>query len=372
MATEESHKPVLTPNGEVAVVEQAPPFDPRKLVNNVNTVFKTILKYWWLLLICVLLGGLGGWIYDQVNEVPDQYEASLIFNLESGSGNSELSNFASALGMSGGGSSANMFSGPNFVSLFRSKKIGNRVMLTKVTIGNKTDLLANFYKNRSGALRRTKNEEFLGKKFEFPDKPIKEYTNAQMSYLDMFRDYASQDLQIENVDRKSSFMELSIKTESDTLSKLMVETWLARMTDFYKETQSQKTLELLDLNVHRRDSVLTKLTGAERTLARAQDYSQYAIMPSARVNDQRLSQNTTYLQGLYMESIRNIDALRTSLIRESPLVMIIDEPTFPLPVTPYPKGKAIKIGIALGIVLSLAAMFLIHTYQNMMKKLQNS
>ncbi|MDR6194882.1 hypothetical protein [Siphonobacter sp. SORGH_AS_0500] len=366
----DSTKPVLTPNGEVAVIEPAPPFDPRKLVRNAKAIFLTILKYWWLLGLCIILGGVGGWIYDQVNEVPDQYEASIVFNLETGSGGSELSSFASALGMSSGGSNGNIFAGANFTELFRSKKIGNRVMTTPVTIAGKRDLLVNFYKNRSGALRRTKNAEYLRNEFTFPDTSLKYYTTTQMSYLDMFREYASQDLEIGNLDRKSSFMELTVKTDSDTLSKIMVETWLKTMTSFYTETRSQKTLELLQLHTSRRDSVLSILSGEERKLARAQDYSQYMIMPSGRVNEQRMSQNTTYLQGLYMDALRNIDALRTSLIRESPLVTIIDEPTYPLPVTPYPRGKAIKIGIALGIVLSFVMMFLITTYQNMMKKLQ--
>ncbi len=368
----ESTKPVLTPNGEVAVIEPAPPFDPRKLVKSAKAIFVTILKYWWLLAICVVLGAGGGWIYDQVNEVPDSYEASFVFNLETGSGGSELSSFASALGMSGATSNGNIFSGANFTELFRSKKIGNRVMMTPITIGNKTDLLVNFYKNRSGALRRTKNPEFLEKEFTFPNKPLKEYNSTQMSYLNMFREYASADLEIGNLDRKSSFMELTVTTDSDTLSKMMAETWLKKMTEFYTETRSQKTLELLKLHKHRRDSVLSVLSGAERKLAAQQDFSQYMIMPSGRVNEQRMTQNTTYLQTLYMDALRNIDALQTSLIRESPLVTIIDEPTFPLSSDPYPKGKAIKIGIALGLVLSLVMMFLINTYQNMMKKLQDS
>lgn len=363
-------KPVLAPNGEIATQEAAPPFDPRKIVHTVKGLLKVLLKYWWLLVLMSVLGGVLGWVYDKVNATPDQYQAKIVFNLESGGGMSnEMSTLASAFGMGGGATNADMFSGPNFLALFRSKKIGNRVMMTPISWNGKTDLLANFYKNRSGALRRSKNEEFLGKKFQFPNKPLKEYSTVEMSYLNMFRDYAANDLSIDNVDKKASFMELKTKTDSDTLSKLLVETWLQKMTEFYREARNQKTMELLSLYVNRRDSVLSKLSGAERRLAASQDVTQFSIMPSGRVNEQRLLQNTTYLQGLYMDAIRNIDALRTSLIKDSPLVTIIDEPTYPIDSVPYPYGRATKIGVVLGVILSILAMFLITTYQNMMKKL---
>ncbi|SDL45590.1 hypothetical protein [Siphonobacter aquaeclarae] len=367
----ENPKPVLTPNGEIATQEAAPPFDPRKVIQSIKGVFKILIRYWWLLVVLGVLGGFLGWLYDQVNATPDQYQAKIVFNLESGGGMSnEMSTLASAFGMGGAATSADMFSGPNFLALFRSKKIGNRVMMTPITWNGRTDLLANFYKNRSGALRRTKNEEYLGRKFRFPNKPLKEYSTVEVSYLNMFRDYAAADLSIDNVDKKSSFMELKTKTDSDTLSKILVETWLQKMTEFYREARNQKTMELLTLYVNRRDSVLTKLSGAERKLAASQDMSQYVVMPSGRVSEQRLLQNTNYLQGLYMDAIRNIDALRTSLIKDSPLVTIIDEPTYPIDSVPYPYGRAMKIGIGLGIILALISMFLINTYQNMMKKLK--
>ncbi|MFT4032206.1 MAG: hypothetical protein QM669_07280 [Siphonobacter sp.] len=370
MTTSEHQKPVLTSNGEIATIPANPPFDPRKALAKAKNIALTVITYWWLIIICAVIGGLLGWLYDETNQTPPQHTAHLVFNLETGSGSSEMSAFASALGVPSAGANNNMFSGENFRYLFRSKKIGTRVMLTPVTIGGKTDLLINFYKNRSGILRKEDSEMMQDyfRKLHFPNVPLDKYSILQRSYVDKFRESAAGDLKIDNVDRKASFMELSFESDSDTLSQLIVQTFLNKMVEFYQESKSQKTLELLKLNIARRDSISNKLSGAERRLAATQDISQYAIMPSARVNEGRMQQNTAFLQSLYSESIRNIDALRTSLIRESPLITIIDEPDFPLPFKPYPYGKMIKVGIALGVIVSLLLVFLISAYKNMLQK----
>ena len=93
----------------------------KKLVSFKNL----IVKNWKTLILAVVLGTAGGYIFEILTRKPPIYIAKIVFNLENGGASSSggLSDLASAFGISGANSaSAGLFSGDNFIELLKTKE----------------------------------------------------------------------------------------------------------------------------------------------------------------------------------------------------------------------------------------------------------
>jgi uncharacterized protein involved in exopolysaccharide biosynthesis len=83
--------------------------------------------------------------------------------------------------------------------------------------------------------------------------------------------------------------------------------------------------------------------------------------------ESKLTRNSTFLTQLYYSALSSADNMRLSLIREAPLFNIIDPVQFPL----YREVKApvgMRIGIALGLFLSIIVIFFRETYRSIMRE----
>lgn len=326
-------------------------------------------RHWLILLTTAGLGALGGVIYNYFNEIPTQYSAAAVFNLDSGGmGGNNISDLASALGMGGlsGPTDGNMFAGNNFFLLFSSKKLSNQVLLSRVSWDSThNDLLVNYYIQRSGMIREAEKEDPEGAeklaRLRFSKSNPASFTLKEMTSLVPIRERMQANMAINLLDKKASFIELKTSTDSDTLSKLIVDTWLARMATFYRDSKSQKTRELLAFNERRQDSLYARMAGADRRVAASMNYNQYNIYDqSGKIAEQRQAQKGTMIQGLYMQSVQAVDALRNSLIRDTPLFTIIDEPVYPLDTIKYDAHQPIKGGIVIGLLVGVLIIVLIN------------
>lgn len=356
-------------------VKTGPPeegFSAQKVIDTVVLVKNQLLKNWYVILICGIIGGLGGWAYDEANYKPPQYSATIIFNQETGADMSGgLNDLASTFGFGGmaGGGNTSIFAGENFFALFKSKTLMNRMLFQKVTNSRgEKDLLANYYIERGGILRDEWKDTDTLQTFRFTTANPDSISVYESQALGTVRNRITGNLLLGQPNRKSSFIEFKVSCDSDTLSKVLAETWLQTITDFYKENKIQKTLEILRISERKRDSLEAALNRTEFRLAKQMDQNQQIVVATGKIAENRLSRNTGLLSGMYTSSVANVEAVRSSLIRETPLVTIIEKPTFPLDVFSYPYGRAIKGGIVIGMLVSLVLIFLGNVYRNVMSK----
>lgn len=353
-------------------VKTGPPdegFSAQKLVDTIINVKNQLLKNWYVVLICGIIGGLGGWAYDEANYKPPQYSAAIIFNQETGADMSGgLNDLASTFGLGGmSGGNTSIFAGENFFALFKSKTLMNRMLFQRVTKSDgKKDLLANYYIERGGVLRDEWKDSEKLQKFRFTTSNPDSISVAESQALGTVRTRITNNLALGQPNRKSSFIEFKVSCDSDTLSKVLAETWLQTIADFYKENKIQKTLEILRISERKRDSLEAALYKTEYRLARQVDQNQQIVVATGKIAENRLSRNTGLLSGMYTSAVANVEAVRSSLIRETPLVTIIEKPTFPLDVIVYPYGRAIKGGIVIGLLVSLVLIFLGNVYRSVM------
>ena len=340
--------------------------------------FKNIIISFFLIIpffkknkIVIIIGSLIGLfigLYIELNKNSSIfYKSEIVFIMDSDAGSSggALSDLASSFGLSGnfGGSNA-LFSGENFKELLKTKAIFRRALLKKVSWNGKEEIFANLF------LQKSRVNEFewshLPKDFylhRFKSSDIKDLDIQDKNILDLIYSHLKEKTSLLNENQKSSFLKLSVETRNDTLSYIWSKLYLKTVSDFYIDTKTKKSKELLIIMSNRVDSLKSALYFTQGKLANFQDQNQQIIYQRAKIISDRLQMNSTQLQGLYLESFRNLDNLKFSLIKESPLLNIISDTELPLNPSPKSKGTITLLGALLGFFFSCVMIYLINLYK---------
>jgi hypothetical protein len=295
------------------------------------------------------------------------YKSEIVFIMDSDAGSSggALSDLASSFGLSGNfGGNNTLFSGENFKELLKTKAIFRRALLKKVKWNGKDEIFANLF------LMKSKINEFEWRnlpddfyKHRFKSSDINDLDIQDKNILDMIYVHLKERTFLLNENQKSSFLKLSVETRNDTLSYVWSKLYLKTVSDFYIDTKTKKSKELLVIMSDRVDSLKSALYYTQGKLANFQDQNQQIIFQQAKVISDRLQMNSTQLQGLYLESFRNLDNLKFSLIKESPLLNIISDTELPLSPSPKSKGTITLLGTILGFFFSCIIVYLINLYK---------
>ena len=175
------------------------------------------------------------------------------------------------------------------------------------------------------------------------------------------------ELNVDQPERKSSFMELKVGMEDEDLAKTFVETHLKTIEEDYKQKQTKKSREMLELLKFRRDSLYYLVTGNDSRLARYMDQNQQLVIAEGKLTEANLTRKSTFLTQQYYAAVQSEENMRMSLIRESPLFTNIERVQLPL----YKEvitSIAMQAGIVLGLILSLLIVFLRETYLSVMRE----
>lgn len=363
-----------TNNGNLAAARSLPPdqISPKAVVQRIFRIKDVARRNWKLLLILTAIGGTIGFIYDFTHKKRPIYNATITFNLGGGSSSgspfSELGQLAGAFGLGQGAPDANIFVGDNFLIYAKSRPVVEKTLMKMDTINGKDTLLVNYYIRHSGIRDEEWEDSDTLRSFYFKrSKKPSEYTKLeQLAMSDIYTRIKSE-MSVTQPERKSSFMELRCGMQDEMLAATFLTTHLQTIEDDYRRKQTKKTREMYDLLTARADSIRRRLTGAESRLAQQLDQNQQVVAAQGRIEETRLTRNSTFLSTIYYQALQSADNMRLSLIREAPLFTIIEPVAFPL----YREVKTpvgMQAGIALGLVLSFIIIFLRETYRSVMQE----
>ncbi|MBP6054119.1 MAG: hypothetical protein KA527_00630 [Cytophagaceae bacterium] len=308
-----------------------------------------------------LITGLGVEIYKSSNNFK---KTKIVFVLESESADNGLAGLASSLGLGGMSSGNSIFSGENFKELLKTKNIYRKAILTKVKVGNRTDFFGNFFLERSDL----ENHEWSNLpvdfvKYRFKTGNIDSIDVQDKNIINAISMYLNDNTDIFLDNPKSTFQTLTVETRNDTITHVWAQLYLKTITDYYINTKTKKSKELLVIMDKRVDSLRSALYYTQGKLANYNDQNQQIIFQRARVIAERLQMNSTQLQSLYFEALRNYDNLKFSLVKEAPLLTIIEDSELPIITLPYKWGKIIVIGTLLGFILGCFAAYVRFLYK---------
>jgi hypothetical protein len=309
---------------------------------------KSVIAYLWrfkfLIMGVGLLFALGG--YFKVKMAKPSYSANLTFALEQGTKGGSLSGLASSFGISMGGGGEGL-GGENLLTLMKSRRIVQDVLLTPVLVGRDSVLLINQYVRTYPDLKEAWDSAGLY--------PITASccSNAQDSALGVvIYSLTEKALGVSKIDKEQSFVTVSYAGHDPVFTGAFVELLTAKSTDFYVQTKMSNSNANIAKLERRVDSVSAEMQAAMVGFASAQDQNSFTVQSVAKVSSVQKQMKVTMLTTLYGELVKNLELSKTMMAREEPLITIIDRPHYPLRVRES-KLKSAVIGGFLGVFLTL-------------------
>jgi len=274
-------------------------------------------KKFTILAIC-LVSGIAGALYNYYQK--PSYTANLMFAFDDENGDaSGYLGLAEQFGISLGGGGGGAFKGENLFELFKSRYIIEKTLKNTASINEKTDLLINH-------LIGLEYKKFNNVKF----------TSGLNSYLQdsvtsvIYKDIIENKLNISRVDKRLTFVSASFKSDDQVFSKVFVESLLDDVIKLYTETKTKKARQNVAVMTKELDSVRSLMTGAIYRTAATTDLNVNPVRQMLRAPIQRSSADAQVYTIAYGEIMKHLEIAKMSLLKETPLVQVIDKPVLPL------------------------------------------
>ena len=262
-----------------------------------------------------------------------QYTAELTFVVEGANGNNLLgpmSGMASQFGVDIGGVSSTVFSQNNILKFLKSRGVVEAALMQSRKINKTDDLLIEHYLNHN---------------------KIKDYWNSNddinpVSFHGVFskdndsvsgniwRSIIEDKLMVKLAD-EANIITLSYTSVSEEFAKTFVEVLIEQLSKMYVTHQTAQASNTLDFLSSRSDSVFMELEIAEEEFAKVKDINQRIIKSSGRLKELQLMRRVEVLNTMYLEIIRNLEISKITLLKQTPIIQIIDKPILPLKVEKY-------------------------------------
>jgi uncharacterized protein involved in exopolysaccharide biosynthesis len=299
---------------------------------------------WKIIFVSGLIGGLLGLGYA-FTQMPI-YNANLTFAFYEKDSKGGLGSIASQFGLGSltNGADGGVFSGYNMLELLKSRFLVEKTLLSPIEINGKKELLVNRF-IRFNKLDKKWAKDSVLKGVTFNDNNRTEFTEQQNYCLRVVsKKVLNENLVVSKIEKKVDIVSINVQSKDQLFAKLFAENLAKTVTDFYIETKTSKSRKDCDILQKRVDSVTSELNVAMSGRARELDQNFGIIRQQAAVPRLRNELKVQMLGALYSELVKNLEFSKLSLMREAPLIQIIDRPILPLEFSLISKLKATLYG----------------------------
>lgn len=322
----------------------------KELIRNVGKWYRYLLSKWLIILICGISGCILGAAYALFKK--PTYTAMTTFVLDesdkSSGGLGQYAGLASMVGIDIGGGGGTIFQGDNILELYRSRKMIQKTLLTEVDFEGKKSLLIDRYIDFNDLRDKwSKKPELRNIKFSSTSSSIGlKLTRLQDSILGTVVNSINKDYQnVSKPDKKLSLIKAVVNAKDELFAKKFNEEIVKNVNDFYIQTKTKKSVENVAILQEKTDSVRSVMNRAIYTGAAVADAT-----PNLNVTRQvqrlapiQRSQFTAEAnKGILAELVKNLELSKISLLKETPLIQVIDQPILPL--------ENNKLGLLKGII----------------------
>lgn len=309
----------------------------KKMIRDWVAYFKS--KLLWIIIVGVLSGLYG--IYYASTQKP-VYVARLTFASDIGqSGMIAYAGIAAQLGLDVGGGES-IFEGDNLMELLRSRLLIQKTFLTPVTINNKNQLLVDYYVDRKELRKQWKKSAALSK-LTFTASPLSADRNRDSIMKLFYNNIISGPLILERIDRRLNIISATLKDNDEIFAKVFLEQLVKNAIQYYTNFKVEKARQNVQILEKQTDSVRNLVSGNIVSIASENDLNINPLRQLPKASVQKKGIDIQVNTALYGELVKNLELSRMALRRETPLIQIIDIPTFPL--------DKIKMGRLKGAVL---------------------
>lgn len=347
----------------------------KELIIKIREWIAFFLSKWVVILMFILIGAVLGLVYSYFNK--PIYIATTTFVLEEGdktgglSGN--LSGLASMAGIDIGGGGG-IFQGDNILHLYKSRTMIEKTLFTKMNGSDGDKLLIEQYIGFNKLKDKWSRSESL-KNIQFTEKNVNGggFNRLQDSIIGVIVDDISNNyLSVIKQDKKLSIIQANVRSKNEMFSKLFNEAIVKNVSDFYVQTKTKKATDNVNILQHKVDSlnqVMNKsiyssvaITDATPNLNLTKQIKRLAPVQKAQFSAEV---NKVALSSL----VQNLELAKISLLKETPLIKVIDGPVFPLKKEKVGKTKGVVFG---GTLFGFLIMFFLTIKQVYRKVMGNN
>jgi hypothetical protein len=300
-----------------------------ELMIGVRSFMDYLLKKWWLLSLFVLAGaGLGAGYYFMQKP---KYEAVTTFILEEkSSGGGGLVGLASQFGLNLGSlsGSGSMFAGDNILTILKSKKVVQQVLLSQV--GSEvpsSNTLADLYLEFTGVKKSwQKNSQLANIDFRNSKETLSPLQDSILNTI--YEVIIKKNLVTERTSKQSSIIRVMITAENALFARLMTERLVEEASNMYLDIRIGTAQDNIRQLQRRSDSLLLLLNNKSYHVAAGQPLDLNPGLRTASVPVEIATRDKTVLATLYAELIKNLEASKLMLAQQTPIIQLLDKPGF--------------------------------------------
>lgn len=324
---------------------------------------KFVKKNFLILSILIISGGVLGYCFGYFKK--PIYSSTLNFAMEddkaSGGGLAGAMGLATTLGIDLGSSAGGAFSGNNLMVLIKSRSIVERVLLTNVLVDKKEISLADFYIDFKKLKTKWKSVNGVQKINFNSDQPRETYSILQDSLLGViYEEIAGLNgtLSVYQNDKKISIISINVKSENEYFAKYFVDILAKEVSEFYIDSKSKKARNNVRILQKQSDSVRAELNNAISGVASANDnvYNLNSALNVKRTPSLRKQVDVQANTAILTQLVTNLEMAKVTLLKETPLIQIIDKPILPLP---KDKVSKLKYSILGSFIFTMVYIFFI-------------
>jgi uncharacterized protein involved in exopolysaccharide biosynthesis len=324
----------------------------KELIQKLADWRKYLFSKWLMIVFGAMVGGGIGLFYAFVKK--PVYKAVVTFALEddkqSSGGLSGALGLASSLGIDLGTSAGGAFSGANLIELMKSRKIVQKALLNSFTKDNESKSLADVLLEMKDIKQNLiKKGIWRGESlFQVNGDPT-QFNLQQDSIIGILFEIIAEPnsiLSVSQRDKKVSIISVEVNSENERFSKLFSESIVKEVSDFYIETKSKKAKNNVAILQHQADSIRNELNIAIMGVAVTADNT-FNLNPALNVNRIPSTKKQIDVQAntaILTQLVTNLEMAKVTLLRETPLIQIIDRPTLPLKKDEPGKAKFLLLG----------------------------
>jgi uncharacterized protein involved in exopolysaccharide biosynthesis len=323
----------------------------KELIQKLGEWWKYLLSKWLLIVFCSVLGGGIGLLYAFIKK--PEYKAVVTFALEDdkqvGGGLSGALGLASSLGIDLGTSAGGAFSGANLIELMKSRRMVQKTLLTTNANKDRDEVLANQLLVITKLNKKLANKSDIYKTFSFPIKSVQgQFSIQQDSVLFLLYEQLFEEniLSVTQKDKKVSIITVEVNSTNELFSKAFAENLVTNVSEFYIETKSKKAKNNVAILQRQADSIRNELNMAITGVAITSD-NIFNLNPALNVNRIPSSKKQIDVQAntaILTQLVTNLEMAKVTLLRETPLIQLIDRPTLPLKKDKPGKAKSLLMG----------------------------
>ena len=324
----------------------------KELIQKLGEWFKYLLSKWLLIVFFAMIGGGIGFFYAYSKK--PEFKAVVTFALEDdkqgGGGLSGALGLASSLGIDLGTSAGGAFSGANLIELMKSRKMIQKALLNAYIQNGHAKSLADQLLEMTEINQKLINKGiWRGESLFQVNADPSQFNLQQDSVISVLYELVTGSngiLSVAQKDKKVSILSVEVNTKNEQFSKYFAESIVKEVADFYVETKSKKARNNVAILQRQADSIRNELNQAITGVATSTDNT-FNLNPALNVNRVPSTKKQIDVQAntaILTQLVTNLEMAKVTLLRETPLIQLIDRPILPLKKVKLGKAKSLLMG----------------------------